>query len=274
MVTDVDKAVETPPFLKWAGGKRWLVQNHPELFPARFNRYFEPFLGSGAVYFHLQPGDAFLSDSNRELVEVYQALTENWITVVRYLELHAALHRPSYYYDIRSTEFQGLYQRAAKFLYLNRTCWNGLYRVNLEGRFNVPVGTKSTVFLPTDDFEQVSDLLQTAVVRCEDFASAVDRAQRGDFLFVDPPYTVQHNNNGFVKYNERLFGWEDQVRLRDCLLAAKRRGALVMLTNAHHDSVVELFSDLGRSRILKRQSLIASDAARRGDSEEVVITTW
>ena len=218
------------PFLKWAGGKRWLVSNHPELFPESFDTYLEPFLGSGAVYFHLQPDAAILGDMNAELIGTYDAIKENWRPIHKTLKSYHNQHNKDFYYDIRSKSFRSPAKKAAKFIYLNRTCFNGIYRVNLNGTFNVPIGTKKNVILDSDDFESVSNVLQNAELCATDFQTVIDAAQKDDFVFIDPPYTVKHNLNGFVKYNEHIFSWDDQVRLRDCIDNAVARGVKVLLT--------------------------------------------
>lgn len=130
------------PFLKWAGGKRWFVEHTADLIPTFSGRYFEPFLGSGAIFFHLSPKGAVLSDSNTDLIKTYQAIRDDWEAVLFLLELHHRKHCKDYYYSIRSSEPSDKVEAAARFIYLNRTCWNGLYRVNLKGKFNVPIGTK------------------------------------------------------------------------------------------------------------------------------------
>lgn len=259
------------PFLKWAGGKRWLVAQHPNLFPKSWNRLIEPFVGSGAVFFGLMPAHAILSDKNERLIESYFAIKENWREVGELLRRHQAKHSNAYYYEMRAKKFRKPESRAAQFIYLNRTCWNGLYRVNKKGEFNVPVGTKQDVVLATDDFEEVSKRLQGAVLMAGDFESAMSQARKGDFVFVDPPYTVKHNLNGFVKYNEHIFSWEDQLRLRESVKDAKARGAYVFVTNACHESIFSLYEDIGEIRVLNRASVISGKASARGRYEEVVI---
>src|ERR1700737_297802 len=133
-----EREVPCTPFLKWAGGKRWLVKKHLSIFPVRYNRFIEPFLGSGAVFFALRPKGAILGDTNGQLIETYAALQMDWQRVVRSLELHAELHSVGHYYKIRARIPPSIFARAARFIYLNRTCWNGLYRVNMSGKFNVP----------------------------------------------------------------------------------------------------------------------------------------
>lgn len=193
------------PFLKWAGGKRWFVQSLAGLLPSTYRRYIEPFLGSAAVFFHMKPAAALLSDSNPDLMNAYAVVREAPIKIAQLLNIHHSRHGPAYYYRMRSTHFSCPIERAACFIYLNRTCWNGLYRVNRQGAFNVPIGTKPSVLLPTDNFPAVSALLARAFLEVADFAQIIARPESGDFIFADPPYTVRHSHNGFIKYNERLF---------------------------------------------------------------------
>ncbi len=260
----------TQPFLKWAGGKRWLVKNHAEIFPKNFNRYYEPFLGSGAVYFHLLPNEAVLSDVNDDLINSYLAVRDSHKDVTSLLEEYQNLHSKEFYYDMRARTPESSVERAAQFIYLNRTCWNGLYRVNLKGKFNVPIGTKTNVILDTDNFEALSLLLQNSDIKTQDFESTINQAGDGDFVFVDPPYTVKHNQNGFVKYNEVLFSWDDQTRLRDSVFRARDRGAFVLVTNADHASIRELYEGVNMSTF-KRNSVIAGISAKRGMYSELII---
>lgn len=259
------------PFLKWAGGKRWLVSTYPDLLKIPFKRYIEPFLGSGAVFFHLAPDRAILADRNHELIETYQAIKDDWKGVKRELQKHHRNHSKKYYYAMRGSNPRTPHTKAARFIYLNRTCWNGLYRVNLKGKFNVPLGTKTSVVLESDDFEVISLLLRNADLRDSDFENIIDLAGPGDFVFVDPPYTVKHNLNGFIKYNETLFTWNDQIRLRDAVVQAKERGATVLLTNAYHRSVRRLYEGVGVHHRLKRNSVLAADSEKRKLCEELFL---
>lgn len=259
------------PFLKWAGGKRWFVGKYQNLFPARFNRYIEPFLGSGAVFFGLRPEKAFLSDINNDLIDTYRAIKDDWLRVFASLRIHHNNHSKEYYYKVRSSTPKALHTRAARFIYLNRTCWNGLYRVNLKGNFNVPIGTKTAVLLDTDNFPAVSQLLNNAELICSDFATVIDRSQKNDLLFVDPPYTVMHSDNGFIKYNEVLFRWEDQVRLSECLIAAKLRGVKIVLTNAHHAAIIHLYKRHFNLLPVARHSTLAAQSSKRKKCKELLI---
>lgn len=262
------------PFLKWAGGKRWFIQKHQNHFPDKFNVYFEPFLGSGAAFFFLKPQKAVLSDTNKDLIATYIQIRDNPQSIKELLKSHQHFHSKSYYYEVRATIPQCPVEKAARFLYLNRTCWNGLYRVNRRGEFNVPIGTKTAVTLDTDDFHAVSDMLQHVDILASDFETIIDRAGEGDFLFVDPPYTVRHNKNGFVKYNETLFSWNDQIRLQQALVRARSRGAMALITNAGHPSIQELYGDLGECVRLSRHSVLSGDPSRRSRVDEFIIRTW
>lgn len=259
------------PFLKWAGGKRWLVNNHADLLNVQHKRFIEPFLGSGAVFFKLAPIKALLSDKNEELIETYSTVKEEWWLVAKLLRVHHKNHCKKYYYKLRAQKPRTRGSRAARFIYLNRTCWNGLYRVNGNGDFNVPIGGKTNVTLETDDFEKVSQLLSGVTLIHGDFEVTMGKAKKGDFIFVDPPYTVKHNSNAFIKYNENLFSWDDQVRLRDSVVNATRAGAKVVVTNANHKSIRQLYFGIGEHTKLSRSSVIAGDPSARGDYEELLI---
>lgn len=262
----------TPP-LKWAGGKRWFAANHQNLFPTNFKKYIEPFFGSGAVFFSLKPYSALISDLNPELINLYEVIRDEPSAIFEKLKEHQKRHDSEYYYKIRELAPRNRITRAARTLYLNRTCWNGLYRVNLAGQFNVPKGTKDNVIIATDDFEQLSTTLKSAEIKCQDFEASIDTATEGDFIFVDPPYTVAHNNNGFIKYNQKLFKWEDQIRLRDALKKAVQRGADVLVTNAAHKSVIEIYEDFEKI-IVNRAGIIAGSSSARGKFQELIAKNY
>lgn len=259
------------PFLKWAGGKRWLAPHLQNAIPKTFNAYIEPFLGGAALFFALQPNRAILSDINADLIATYGAVRDNWQLVRRYLGEFAGGHCKLQYYRARSEVYRSRFRSAARFIYLNRVCWNGLYRVNLRGEFNVPLGTKTTVLLNSDDFAGVSKLLTRASLFSCDFEKTIDAAEEGDFVFIDPPYITAHNFNGFIKYNEKLFGWDDQVRLRNAVERAKLRGARILISNADHVSIRELYDGLGQIKSIERPSVIAASADCRHSTTELLI---
>ncbi|MGN6729313.1 MAG: DNA adenine methylase [Rhodanobacteraceae bacterium] len=270
---EVERVDVLQPFLKWAGGKRWFVSSYSYLLPTNFNRYVEPFLGSGAVFFYLCPKHALLADANRELIEAYTAIKADWVSVQSTLKSHQARHSDDHYYRMRSTQPKLPHTRAARFLYLNRTCWNGLYRVNRQGKFNVPKGTKSTVLQVADDFAAWSTALRAAKLRCADFEVTIDTAGSGDFVFCDPPYTVSHNKNGFIKYNQKIFSWEDQVRLRNALARLDKRGGRFAITNGMHESIRELYRGFQQIE-LQRSSIISGEPKGRRRTSELFIRNF
>lgn len=262
------------PFLKWAGGKRWFADRCLHLIPQDYGRYIEPFLGSGAMFFALRPAEAILSDLNSDLINCYRAVCDAPEDITERLTEYHQLHDKAYYYDTRAAKPDDPVERAAWFIYLNRTCWNGLYRVNRKNEFNVPMGTKTNVVLPNDDFAGASRLLSGAEILQQDFEVTLNNAKDGDFVFVDPPYTVKHNLNGFIKYNDKIFSWADQIRLRDAVVRASARGARILVTNANHASIREIYDGVGRQQVVGRASVLAASTAHRNQTEELVIQTW
>lgn len=258
------------PFIKWAGGKRWLFSNPDFALPNFTGRYIEPFFGGGAVFFNLQPASAIVSDINGRLMEVYQVVRDDWERLVVELEWMQKKHSNDFYYAERARKRKLPHKRAAQFLYLNRTCWNGLYRENKKGEFNVPIGTKSKVFDCSEDFSKISELLAGAEIKTCDFQDSIDLARSGDLVFLDPPYTTAHNLNGFVKYNQKIFSWDDQVRLKSCVESALGRGVKVVLTNADHATIHELYRDVGQHSKVCRSSIIAGSSNYRRHTTEAL----
>lgn len=271
---DASRREALAPFLKWAGGKRWFANRCLHMIPEAYDRYIEPFLGSGAMYFALKPRCALLADLNADLIECYQAIRTSPLAIVAHLTRHHALHCEAHYYATRAVKPTDPIERAAWLIYLNRTCWNGLYRVNRRNEFNVPIGTKTNVIMPNDDFSSMSEMLLPAVIRNQDFETTLDAAESGDFVFVDPPYTVKHNLNGFLKYNDKIFTWADQMRLRDSVVRAAGRGAKVLVTNANHQSIREIYAGVGLQTVVQRASVLSGSAAHRVRTEELTIQTW
>jgi len=193
------------PFLKWPGGKRWLLEKHINCFHDHFCKLYEPFLGGAAAFFYLSPDSAILSDTNRDLINVYQVMRDNYVGLAQYMQQHQNLHCKDYYYQIRASKFDDPIQAASQFLYLNRTCYNGLYRVNKSGIFNVPIGTKSNCTYDIDLFKEYSSLLKKASIMTSDFEAAISTVQSHDLIFADPPYTISRKQKSFIKYNESLF---------------------------------------------------------------------
>lgn len=238
-------------FLKWAGGKNWFVRHQLQRIPNQYNRYIDPFLGGGALLFYLEPPDAIVSDINQELITTYIAIQNEWQAVQRNLRVHARHHSNEYYYHVRDMRPRTDATIAARMIYLNRTCFNGIYRVNMQGRFNVPIGTHNNVILPTDEFQRRSQILQNVQLNCNDFEQTIDLAQHNDLLFCDPPYAVLDEEHRFVGYTRNIFDWNDQIRLMNALIRARNRGVHIIMTNVNHERVRELYDNAG-GLILKR----------------------
>jgi DNA adenine methylase len=239
------------------------------ILPSAFRTYWEPFLGSGSLFFLLQPKRAVLSDSCRELIETFGIVRDYPDRILAWFEGK----RPDqgYFYFLRANRSDDPVTRAAEFLYLNRTCWNGLYRVNSRGVFNVPYGKPKTPNLIDQDvLLACSTALQAAELHINDFETAVTRCARGDLVFFDPPYVTGHNNNGFIDYNERLFSWSDQERLADVARRLAAGGVSVIVANAAHDAVQALYDGFDVLSF-ERSSTLASDSSRRGRTREVLM---
>jgi DNA adenine methylase len=260
--------IDSPPLLKWPGGKRALLQFILPLIPHCFNRYFEPFFGGGALFFALQPPKAHLSDNNAELIHAYSQVRDQPRAVIRHL--CKLRNSEKDYYRVRSNKPTGDAARAARFIYLITLAFNGIYRVNLKGTFNVPYGRK-THLVPCDSerIQKASALLKRAVIRNEDFEAAVSNASRGDVIYLDPPYTVAHENNGFVKYNARIFSWDDQIRLAQTARRLAERGCTVIVSNADHSSIRALYKSFS-IRVIKRNSIIAASTTFRRQINECI----
>lgn len=219
------------------------------------------------------PNRAVLGDVNGDLIEVFRSVAWRRKQLEELLLDHHERHGKRYYYRVRKDVPAGSVERAARLLYLNRTCFNGMYRVNRNGEFNVPKGVKASVILDTDDFAAAAAALRSADLRVSDFETLIDEAVRRDFVFADPPYVVGHNNNGFIKYNEQLFSWKDQARLANALERAKKRGVKIVATNAAHKDIASLFEDRGfQIRRVQRFSSISGAAIGRCQFQELLIT--
>ncbi len=262
----------TKPFLRWAGGKTWLIKYLDKIIgEIKFKNYHEPFLGSGAIFFALHPTNKiYLSDLNRELIETYATLRDMPQDIINILE--KLENTEECYYRVRSeTELEPA-KKAARFIYLNQTSYNGIYRVNLKGIYNVPYGYRDKPFLEKERLTIASYYLQSATIACDDFNMCQANISENDLVFLDPPYTVSHNNNGFIKYNQKLFSLDDQIRLRQLVDIIKEKNAYYILTNAAHPVILEIFDAGDRVIELSRASLIGGQNAKRGQVSEYIFT--
>lgn len=259
------------PFLRWAGGKTWFVKRFVTQISAMdYGAYHEPFLGGGSVFFAMPSGRAFLSDRNAELIDTYLAVRDCPTEVIGALEKYTNTEEA--YYSARATIPRSDFEKAARFIFLNQTSYNGIYRVNLRGEYNVPFGRRTKPFLDKEAILAASDRLQQADITTNDFYRSLERVSAGDLVFIDPPYTVSHNKNGFIKYNKNLFSLDDYDRLRGYIQDLKAIGAMYVLTNAAHDKVREIFNFGDRVVEVNRANLIGGKKAARGQVAELIFT--
>lgn len=261
------------PVLKWAGGKQWLARAAKLLVPPDWRgRYYEAFLGGGSFFFSLGPKRATLGDRNEELIAAYQALRDDPEGVIRLLREYP--YEEAFYYEMRSTKPRAAPAVAARFIYLNRTCFNGLYRVNRKGQFNTPFGRfVNPTICDVERLVAAAKALERVTLCAGDFQSLVSRAKPGDFVFFDPPYITGHQNNGFLKYNSRLFTWADQERLAACALSLAAQGVHVLVSNADFPSVIQLYKGLQFTRVYRR-SAIAGATTSRGAISEALFSSY
>lgn len=263
------------PFLKWAGGKRWLIPKLVDTLPS-FETYYEPFVGSGGLFFALEPKRAVLSDTNPELINCYRCVKDHCQDVIKILKRLAPDEKT--YYRVRDNLYHRAdkIKRAAYFIFLNKTCWNGLYRVNGQGRFNVPVGrvNRAVEVYDPEHLTAASHLLKRAKLRCCDFEDAVKDAKPGDLVYLDPPYITTHLNNGFVKYNSKLFHHSDELRLARVALNLTKAQISVLVSNAAHPLIKQQYDGPFFKTELRRPSRIAADAAKRTHFTELVISSF
>ncbi len=262
------------PFLKWVGGKGRLLEQFGSLLPPTFDRYFEPFFGGGALFFSLAPRSAVLSDVNAELVDCYRAVRDEVDDVIAALGAHR--YEKAHFYEVRALDPRSLTlsERAARTIFLNRSGFNGLYRVNRQGRFNVPFGRYTNPTLcDASNLRACSRALEGVELRCGDFAAAVVTAKRGDFVYFDPPYVPVSTTANFTHYAAGRFDWAEQERLAKLFADLSRRGVLVMLSNADTAEVRDLFDGFRLDRVAASRS-VNSNPEKRGKVGEVVVRNF
>lgn len=234
------------PFLRWAGGKSKIVHRLLKYVPVQYGRYWEPFLGAAALFFALSPTKAFLSDLNDDLIECYRQVRDSPQLVARYIRRHASKTCEKYYYQVRDKYNRGRPSaaQAARFIYLNKTSFNGIFRVNLKGEYNVPYGRKERPALPTvDDLCAASDLLHRSVLSAAPYEAALQSnpPQEGDFVYLDPPYPPINRTAYFTHYTASRFSWEDQRSVAEVAKTLDRRGVFVMISNTDTRPIRELY---------------------------------
>ncbi|MDD7103052.1 MAG: DNA adenine methylase [Candidatus Faecenecus gallistercoris] len=270
------------PFVKWAGGKRSIIHELIQLSPKIFDTYYEPFVGGGALLFELSPRKAIINDYNKELMNVYSCIKdeEKLVLMCNELNKHETNHSETYYYKIRDLDkdkkkFNKIpdYKRAARTIYLNKACFNGLYRVNSNNEFNVPSGKRSKVNTHSENLGIIHCFLNMNDIQLlsTDFVDAVKTAKQGDFIYFDPPY--DSDTSTFNSYTENGFGKEDQIRLAELFKELDLRGCYVMLSNYNTSLIRELYQGY-HFHYVEAQRNIGANAKDRGIVEEVIITNY
>ena len=272
------------PFVKWAGGKRQIMNELLALKPKTFKRYYEPFVGGGALFLELAPIHATINDSNKELIYVYKCLRNKKLFQKMYdlCKEHEKNHSEDYYYKVRDMDKKKkvyaalpMYVKAARCLYLNKACFNGLYRVNSKGQFNVPFNGKEEInCFVEDNFLELHKyfLKRKPIILNKDYAQAIKTAKTGDFVYFDPPYDVV-GDQSFTSYTAGGFDRNEQVRLRDVIQELTDKGVLVMASNANTPFIQDIYKNFNIHVIQARRN-INSKGNGRGKVEEVIITNY
>ncbi|HII36066.1 MAG TPA: DNA adenine methylase [Nitrosopumilaceae archaeon] len=278
--------VFTPkPFVKWAGGKRQLMPTLSKHIPKKFDSYFEPFLGGGAVLFHLISENpktkCFVSDLNSNLILSYITIRDRVEELISALKVHSENYfknPKTYYYQIRESNPKNQIDKVSRLLFLNRTCFNGLYRVNSKGKFNVPLGKYTNPnIVNRENLLAVNHALQLnhISIKCQDFTKTLETAQKNDFVYLDPPYQPVSQTSNFTSYTNDSFGYEDQERLFLEFQKLDSKGCNVMLSNSKSDEVLDLFEDYSDKTIeISANRSINSDSKKRTGHSELLIKNY
>lgn len=258
------------PFVKWAGGKRQLIPQIEKQLPEKFGSYFEPFLGGGALLFHLLSKNknlkGYVSDLNSDLILSYVTIRDYLPGLLKSLQKHSDRYfsdSKSYYYSVRESNPSGKIEKVSRLLFLNRTCFNGLYRVNSKGKFNVPLGRYSHPnIIQEENLTSVNQFLNKSkiMIKCQDFSSTVEKAKKGDFVYFDPPYQPISKTANFTSYTNGNFGINDLKRLAKVSNELAKKGVNVLLSNSSSKQVRDLFSD-NRWKIIKIEANRAINSA-------------
>lgn len=272
--TNKNHIAKTQPFLKWAGGKTQLLDELLKRSPKEYNVYFEPFIGGGALFFALAPIEAVIADINDDLVNTYAVVRDSPEELLE--ALSAYKNDKEFYYSVRSQEKNNLSEidRAARLIYLNRTCFNGLYRVNKSGQFNVPFANyKNPNFVQTKRIKTASDILQKVEIYHAGFEKVLVEAKRGDFIYLDPPYYPKDVYSDFKRYNKEQFYQNDHERLAELYNNLTERGCYVMLSNSDTPFTRELYKNWRVDTVYAKR-LINKDASKRGEVTEIIVTNY
>ena len=269
---------ETYPIVKWVGGKRQLMFELLKNMPETYNRYFEPFIGGGALFFELQPQNGYISDMNEELINLYSVARDDVYNLIDDLNKHEI--SKEYFLKIRNLDRTEKYnklsdiQKASRFIYLNRTCFNGMYRVNSQGQFNVPFGNyKNPRIVDAENLINCSKLLKNTEIYCADFSEILNKVQKGDFVYFDPPYVPLNETSSFTSYTKDGFDLDMQFKLRDVCDELDSKGVMFMLSNSDTKLVNELYSNYEIKKVFASRAINANPNGR-GKITEVLVKNY
>lgn len=266
------------PVLKWVGGKTQLLEHIRERIPSDFNTYYEPFIGGGAVLFDLAPHDAVVGDMNKELINLYQVIKTSSDALIKSLKKHK--NSPEYFYELRSKDRNrrsysklSSVSKASRIIYLNKTCFNGLFRVNSRGELNAPFGYyKNPNFCDEDNIQELSQYFNENNVSFiqGDFEEIVATARKGDFVYFDPPYDPISSSASFTGYNAGGFSRSDQIRLKKCCDVLHNKGVYFLLSNSVTDFIVDLYKDYKIDRVYAKRAINCKGDGRKAVQEVLV----
>lgn len=279
------KTIQARPFVKWAGGKARLIDQILYYFPSSFNSYYEPFLGGGSLYFSISPQKGRLNDLNSTLIFVYRTIRDDCAHIVKdlldlqsdYYALESLDEKATYYYERRS-EFNSTHaqtvRKASLFIFLNKTGFNGMYRENSKGEYNIPFGKHARPMIcDVENLNRVSDVLKEIDITNGHYFEAISDAKAGDFVYLDPPYVPLNPTSSFTEYQAGGFTEDDQIQLRDAFVELTQRGCFVMMSNSTSPIVEELYKDFYFNTISAAR-VINAQGMKRGKINEYIITNY
>jgi len=274
------KEVKVPTFVKWAGGKKQLLSQFNKFFPTKIERYFDAFVGGGSVAFYIlqkyKPKEVFISDINKELIDTYEIIRDDLEKLIKKLREHKKKHDKEYFYKIRKQNPNKLSKinRAGRFIYLNKSCFNGLYRVNAKGGFNVPIGSSKTpAILPEEDLRLISKLLKDVTIKNISFDKILDYTKEGDFIYFDPPY-YPLKKESFTTYTKGNFLQQEQEKLRKVFEILDKKKCKVMLSNSDTDFIKDLYKEYAPFKFVKASRMINCIGEKRGKISEIVVLNY